>query len=603
MTHSITAQSTHTNTDNSPISFKTQAGSPKPDISASKKKKAKKQPVVKLVQSETAKLQQLCINQLVETELNVRKCKVNKADDDALYASVLAHGVLQNLIVSPKNAQGLYGVIGGGRRLKVLKRLVKEGQRSDMDKVTVNVLTSSEVEQYASELSLTENFVRASMHPADEFIAFADMVNKGASYGEVAARFGVKEKFVQQRMKLSLVAPVVLEAYKQGDISLDIVMVFTLASVEQQVEVWEKAGKCRYSESQYRSMLKSEAIKGENHLVKYVGQDAYTKAGGIITADLFGDDIYFDDKALLDSLATAKLEKEAATWVVDGWKWAEVKLVTDYEDTKGYGTISPDEHGQYAPAEKALAGCLLVLSSWGDKPVIFHKGLVAKEDKKALALLKANGQPDSTTEGGQAPEPKDDTGYSGALNDDLKAQRLIIAKHALMTAPSVAIDTLYFSVCMNTFSEAHYGISPLHISLHNTTCQPKQGALSDNKAMGMIEEITHELDLKWVKLSTAAERFTAFCALDVKEKEKQVAYATATTLEASIGQSHDAAEAVISTLDVKWSNYWRPNTETFFKRVSQACLIDMATPAMSAQWTLQAVLLNRKSTGAIRYSV
>ena len=39
MTHSITAQSTHTNTDNSPISFKTQAGSPKPDILKRKKEK------------------------------------------------------------------------------------------------------------------------------------------------------------------------------------------------------------------------------------------------------------------------------------------------------------------------------------------------------------------------------------------------------------------------------------------------------------------------------------------------------------------------------------------------------------------------------------
>ena len=38
MTHSIPAQSTHTNADNAPISFKTQAGSPKPDISKSTRK-------------------------------------------------------------------------------------------------------------------------------------------------------------------------------------------------------------------------------------------------------------------------------------------------------------------------------------------------------------------------------------------------------------------------------------------------------------------------------------------------------------------------------------------------------------------------------------
>ncbi len=91
-----------------------------------------------------------------------------------------------------------------------------------------------------------------------------------------------------------------------------------------------------------------------------------------------------------------------------------------------------------------------------------------------------------------------------------------------------------------------------------------------------------------------AERFNAFCALDVKEKEKQVAFATASMLEASINHSHAAAEAVISNLDVKWSNYWRPTAETFFKRVSAPCLIDMAKPVMGEQWALQAAALKKK---------
>lgn len=42
MTHSIQVQATHTNTHQAAVSLKTQAGSPKPDISKSKKRKAKK---------------------------------------------------------------------------------------------------------------------------------------------------------------------------------------------------------------------------------------------------------------------------------------------------------------------------------------------------------------------------------------------------------------------------------------------------------------------------------------------------------------------------------------------------------------------------------
>lgn len=65
----------------------------------------------------------------------------------------------------------------------------------------VKLLTAEDVANFATELSLTENFMRAKMHPVDEFHAFADMVNKGASIADVAARFGVKAKFVQQRMR------------------------------------------------------------------------------------------------------------------------------------------------------------------------------------------------------------------------------------------------------------------------------------------------------------------------------------------------------------------------------------------------------------------
>jgi hypothetical protein len=40
-----------------------------------------------------------------------------------------------------------------------------------------------------TEVSLVENIVRMPMHPADQFEAFRDLIDKGASVPEVAARF------------------------------------------------------------------------------------------------------------------------------------------------------------------------------------------------------------------------------------------------------------------------------------------------------------------------------------------------------------------------------------------------------------------------------
>lgn len=593
MTNSIQAQATHTKAIHSPASQKTKAGSPKPDIA--QKSATAANSVVALATTTKPVLMQLQINQLVLSDLNVRKEDASTADDEQLYASILAHGVLQNLLVEPQNAQGLYPVLGGGRRLKQLIKAVKNNKLKPTTLVPVKLLTDEEVAKFATELSLTENFTRAKMHPVDEFRAFADMVNKGASIDEVAARFGVKAKFVQQRMKLSMVAPVVLEAYKAGKVSLDIVMVFTIASLEKQVEVWEMVGDRRYNENQFRNTLKETAVDAEHYLAQFVGQDEYEKAGGVITTDLFSDEVYLDDKALLESLATAKLDIEATKLIAQGWKWTQIKLVSEFDDIAGFGRLTLKE-GEYDAAEMAFAGCLLVLERYNSTPVSIYKGLVHKDDKKALAQFQASVQSGNNDNDGDVKkiEQKDASGYSAALNDDLRAQRLIIAKHALMSAPSVALDTLHFSVCVSVFSDAHYGSRPLHLSINDTTCHPKAGTLTDNKAVQLIEGVKASLNLAWVSLPTVAERFNAFCALDVKEKEKQVAFATASMLEASIDSSHAAAEAVISNLDVKWSNYWRPTADTFFKRVSAPCLIDMAKPVMGEQWALQAAALKKK---------
>ncbi|MCU8058074.1 ParB N-terminal domain-containing protein [Shewanella sp. SM34] len=591
MTNSIQAQATHTKATTLPASPKTQAGSHKPDIA--QKSATAANSVVALASTAKPALLQLQINQLVLSEKNVRKENASKADDEQLYASILAHGILQNLIVEPMNAQGLYPVLGGGRRLRQLIKAVKNNKLKPKALVPVKLLTENEVANYATELSMTENFTRAKMHPVDEFHAFADMVNKGASIADVAARFGVTAKFVQQRMKLSMVAPVVLDAYKAGSVSLDVVMIFTIASIKKQVEVWSLAGDRRYNENQFRNMLKDAAVNADHYLAQFVGQEEYEKAGGVVTSDLFSDEVYLDDKALLESLATAKLEIEAAKLIARGWKWTQIKLVSEYDELAGFGLLDSKE-GEYDPAEMALAGCMLVLKSYGE-PVSIYIGLVHKDDKKALAQLKASVQLDPLNVGDvKKIEDKDASGYSAALNDDLRAQRLIITKHALMSAPSVALDTLHFSVCVSAFTDSRYGSRPLHISVNDTTCHPKTGALTDNKAVQLIEGVKASLNLAWVGLPTVAERFNAFCALDVKEKEKQVAYATASMFEASIDNSHCAAEAVISTLDVKWSNYWRPTAETFFKRVSLSCLIDMAQPVMGEQWALQAAALKKK---------
>src|SRR3546814_18692359 len=77
------------------------------------------------------------------------------------------------------------------------------------------------------------------MHPADEFEAFAALIEQGKTIEDVAARFGVSPHVVKRRMRLASVAPELIAAYRAGEMSLDALMAFTVSKDrERQRDVW-----------------------------------------------------------------------------------------------------------------------------------------------------------------------------------------------------------------------------------------------------------------------------------------------------------------------------------------------------------------------------
>src|SRR3546814_7091188 len=72
------------------------------------------------------------------------------------------------------------------------------------------------------EISLAENVHRLATHPMDEFEAFARLVEAGRSAEEVAARFGTTVRHVEGRLALGRLCDEAREAYRAGDITLDV---------------------------------------------------------------------------------------------------------------------------------------------------------------------------------------------------------------------------------------------------------------------------------------------------------------------------------------------------------------------------------------------
>ena len=146
-----------------------------------------------------AALHEIPLNRLVLSPANARKTPASAADDAELKASIAAHGLKQNLIVGRADAEGKHAVIAGGRRLRALHALSADGLVASDRPVPCLI----EAPDSALETSLVENAVRVAMHPADQFEAFAALVSAGQSVAAIAARFGVAERLVRQRLRLA----------------------------------------------------------------------------------------------------------------------------------------------------------------------------------------------------------------------------------------------------------------------------------------------------------------------------------------------------------------------------------------------------------------
>ncbi len=215
----------------------------------------------------------------------------------------------------------------------------------------------------AGELSLAENIVRIAMHPVDQVIAFTKLADAGLSVAAIAARFGTSERLVEQRLRLGNVAPDLLDAYRAGEIDLEVLKAFSVTpDHERQMAAWEQIAGQGYRPSawQVKRLLTEERIPGTSAVARFVGTQAYEAAGGKVLRDLFSRDddsaVWFDDPALLNNLAMEKLcvfKDELAT----RWKWATAMVEVDWNTTARYGRIYP-EPAERTPEEQAEIGKL-----------------------------------------------------------------------------------------------------------------------------------------------------------------------------------------------------------------------------------------------------
>lgn len=539
--------------------------------------------------------QSIPLSKLKLSPSNVRKSEPSAADDQELKNSISENGLKQNLVVH-SDGYGGYLVNAGGRRLKAFQELAEEGEISK----DFGVRCLIEDEDEATITSTLENTHRAAMHPADQFQAFDKLIEEGRTEEEIATKFSTSVDIVRKRLKLARVAPEIFEAFRKDEINLESVMAFTLSDdLERQLGVWKIMQDGSYFHtSRIKQMLTENKYAANSKLAKFVGLENYQDAGGKVTTDLFSDhdSTYFDEPALLERLASEKLNEIAKKYTGD-WKWVDAILEMDYEAFRTFGRIYPidetpnpeleakikqlksrddelreleserdltdDEEKEYHGIDGEIeairaqiedqfpfdeeqlkfAGVVVTLDWQGN--VDINRGLVRPEDIENLKSIENNEDDDNETGFSQPTSsltaPSSDTasivrrseGITQGLANDLRSTRHHILQAHLAGDYDVAFDVMLYTICSQALSHKYLSDMPLDVTVRSYYDPNQNKLVKDSISEKMLIAIKSELNLDWTQHKQPHD-FHALCALSMEDKQALFAWATAHALDAQL---------------------------------------------------------------------
>lgn len=567
------------------------------------------------------------LNKLVASPRNVRRSGDVQADAE-LKADVEVRGLLQNLVVtSIAKPRGCFAVEAGERRRRALQSLADEGKLAPDHEVCCLVIDKAE----AHETSLAENFQRLAMNPADECLAFQQLVEQGSDAEGIARRFGLTVRLVEGRLRLANLAPAIFEALGSGEISLDVAKAYAATpDRERQEYVFEQMSRAYGAAhpDSIRRMMTQATISATDRRARFVGEEAYLAAGGRIERDLFSDEdnARWLDVALVERLAAEKMEALAAEtaaeqglafvrpsldqWLsysaTEGLRRVELETppLTEEESARvdqlekeigGLVDLLEDEEtddSARADAEAKMAELDQALEAIVNKPPVIDDEL--KSTVGSFLLLDEQGRPKLDTSfyaeiaaDNPSPEEGDDdpltagddvqpagrAGLSRRLVDELAMQRRDILGLHVAADPAFALDLAIF---LMVDRDAHHWGDKCGSTL---VASPPSNPVFDFKtpdaaATIAAAEAREALDRSWTEGSSRAERFDAFRALPEEARAAWLGHAVARTLEASVRLPGERACAfhdhLGELLGIEVARWWRPTGANYFDRVPKS---------------------------------
>lgn len=217
-------------------------------------------------------VKQLPLSSVFPSPMNPRKT-FDEAAIQELADNIERQGLLQPITVRPvrhpSNEYGdrpdKYEIVCGERRYRALCELSKRW--SEMDCVAPKGTTYNHFNDIAAivrEMSddeafdamITENLQRKDVDPIEEAFAFSQLIQKGNTAEEVAARFGKSIRFVQDRVKLNNLIPDLMRAVRDGKMPIVSAMMIAKLDDENQGKFFKQYG------DSYHGLMSKTAAEG-----------------------------------------------------------------------------------------------------------------------------------------------------------------------------------------------------------------------------------------------------------------------------------------------------------------------------------------------------
>ena len=591
---------------------------------------------------------QVRLDRLAISPRNVRRVAPDGIEE--LAALIDSQGLLQPLVVTRNDGDPeRYDVEAGGRRLRALQRLAQAGRIAPDAPVECRLIET----ERALEASLAENSARQAMHPADQCEAFRALLDSGLPVERIAERFGITVRAVQQRLRLANVAPDLIARFRAGELTLDQMQALALTddharqiAIMSALPAWHRDAWA----------IKQRVIEHEVHAgdprALFVGVADYEAAGGVVRRDLFSErgDVYLSDAALLDSLVTQRLEREAETLRAEGWSWVEARARFDYAERSAFRVLprvrrpkteaeqsriaalrarlneldaaladtddeavaegletqrdeaeealdaaEADEPEEWSADDRARAGAVVSMQH-GELAVVC--GLVRPSDEGGIGS-EARAYQDKT----QRTDTQAQAGLSTRLAQSLAAHRTAAMAATLLEVPRVALVFLAWRLADELVGRSGTDSSLIQIrttdAMHDLVRQaPDLEASTAGQALAVARA-------RWISElpQESAARLRWLADLPDTTLVELLAWCTACTLDT--GSATVLARARGTDLLAEWvgldaARWWRPSAEHFFGLMTKAQIAQAVGEALGSE--AAAPIANMKKDAATKHA-